>query len=615
MKLSRVEVKKHAAAIDDILAKYRLAHGVEAQPVIDDELFVRRAYLEVAGRIPSFAERYKFLIKTDSDRRMDLVDDLMNSEAYTQGWFHFYANLFRVNAFANNRVETMTYYSQWVKQAVRDNYAFDKMSYDLVTAVGMPYQNGAVGFAFHDAGMKPDHMANIIQTFMGMQMQCAQCHDHPFDRWNQYQFWEMTAFLGDLNTRGVNRYELKNRLEKAGYTEEQMQDAGVFKMVDSQRLVQAYRYTAWETHFKGKTVLPDSYAYADAKPKDQVLPKVMYGSTPKVKEGESKRQAFGNWLISEENPWFAKNISNRLWKRVMGVGLVEPVDNLKYDSEASIPALLDYISQLMIDVDYNSKDFLRVMFATEMFQRTVITEDLPEDYRNYHYVGRPMERMRSEQIWDSIVAMAIADPDERTGFGEIFLDPDIRKMKEKIWKMSGDELMNTLQNEYAATLKKATARPKGVKIPRTVIPHQTFANWGYSGVADERWSHVDRGVVRAAELESPAKAGHFVRQFGQSDRKGLYQGREYGAITQAMALLNGPTHELMYGKGSDVWNKINRVRSPEARTKVLFNAIVGRDPTPEDMALVLSTQARYPAKWERMTMWALMNSPEFMFKQ
>jgi hypothetical protein len=171
--------------------------------------------------------------------------------------------------------------------------------------------------------------------------------------------------------------------------------------------------------------------------------------------------------------------------------------------------------------------------------------------------------------------------------------------------------------KYTSTMRvagKIFNAPKG-KMPKAIVPYRGFEYWGYSGIKDKRWSHLDRAVVRAGELESPAAAGHFVRQFGQSDRKGLYQGREDGTITQAMALLNGPIHELMYGSGSAVWAEVDRARSPEARTKALFNAVVGRDPTAEDRAIVQNARATYPQKWERMTMWALMNSHEFLFKQ
>ena len=181
--------------------------------------------------------------------------------------------------------------------------------------------------------------------------------------------------------------------------------------------------------------------------------------------------------------------------------------------------------------------------------------------------------------------------------------------------MSGDELMTKLVPTMAAIKKAAEPRLRIGKRPKSIVPYQGFEYWGHSGFTDKRWSHVDRAVVRAGELESPAGAGHFVRQFGQSDRKGIYQGREHGAITQAMALLNGRTHELMFGEGSAVWAEIDKARSPRERSKVLFNAVLGRDPTPDDLVIVGKAYKTYPEKWERMTMWALMNSPEFLFKQ
>jgi hypothetical protein len=228
--------------------------------------------------------------------------------------------------------------------------------------------------------------------------------------------------------------------------------------------------------------LPDDYGYADAEPRQPVQPvqpRVMFGNSPKVKKGEQKTEVFGHWMIGEGNPWFAKNISNRLWKRVMGVGLIDPVDSVKDDTEATIPAVMDYLSELMIGVDYNAKEFLRVLFATEMFQRAIIAGDLPEDYRNYHYEGRPLQRMRGEQVWDSIVTMAINDPDDRKGFGEPSMAPEVRQKKENLWLKSAAELMAKNASTKGST--KKGRRPQKAKMPKAILPYRGFEYWGIQG--------------------------------------------------------------------------------------------------------------------------------------
>ena len=134
---------------------------------------------------------------------MLLIDKLIASEGYASHWFHFWADLLKVDSTAVDQVAAV-YYADWVKKALASNMPYDQMVYELITATGMPYQNGATGWMASDQNMKPDHMANTVQAFLGIQIQCAQCHDHPFDKWTQMDFFKMAAFTYGFDHRGGN---------------------------------------------------------------------------------------------------------------------------------------------------------------------------------------------------------------------------------------------------------------------------------------------------------------------------------------------------------------------------------------------------------------------------
>ncbi len=159
-----------------------------------------------------------------------------------------------------------------------------------------------------------------------------------------------------------------------------------------------------------RLVLPHDYAYDDAKPKSVVAPKAIFGPDAPVTKGEAPRMAFAKWLTSKDNPRFAKTIANRLWKAAFGVGQIEPVDDMKDDTEAENPRLMSYLESEMKRLNFDMKEYLRIIYNTQVYQRQVCFDEVHRG-DEYHFPGPLLRRMTAEQVWDSFLTLAVVKPD------------------------------------------------------------------------------------------------------------------------------------------------------------------------------------------------------------
>jgi len=195
------KLKAAVAQIDSLIDKKLAAEGVEAFPEISDEVFLRRIYLDVAGRIPTPAEAEAFSDDHRRGRRSRLIDKLLDSEAFVSHFYNFWADIFRVR-FSGRTVATVEAFSRWIKSSIRENKPYDQFVHEMLSATGNALENPAVGYWYRDLNMKVDSLAYTTQIFLGTQMDCAQCHDHPFDQWSQYDFFQLAAYVWDNKMQG-----------------------------------------------------------------------------------------------------------------------------------------------------------------------------------------------------------------------------------------------------------------------------------------------------------------------------------------------------------------------------------------------------------------------------
>lgn len=759
-----VEEREAIHRIDELVREGLRAGGLQPNPPSSDEVFVRRIHLDLIGRIPTRAETTEFLNSQDPEKRSTLVKALIGSDGYVSHSFNWWADLLRLRtAISGNGQSTPAglAYEKWIKAAIRENRPYDEWVRELLTATGSSWENPAIGYYLRDFNMPLDSLAITTQVFLGTQIVCAQCHNHPFDNWTQLDYYRFAAYTHGMSGRNEPPHlqEALALLEPAARP--RRPGAGRIKGrpgpggEPAER--QALRRAAVEIFFPLRfnrveasdrpLRLPRDYAYEDARPLSVAKPQTLFGEEAPVHEGEPPIHAFAAWLSSPENPRFAKVIANRLWKRAFGLGLVEPVDDFRENSAASNPALLDYLEHLVVDLGFDLQAFQRILYQTEAYQREASREEVQPGVP-YLFPGPLLRRMSAEQIWDSLVAMSVDDPDRPNRARDLLSEQklaEVQLVAEAVSDMSPQELLENLrkvakmQGELAERITAAQARVaearaagdaeqirqavsdaravrrelallveeqvyrEGLK-RKVASPSQGVAERvalgaglepesdGALGTEDlmtqlaevmglaerdfdlawEDWIGEDsRGLVeplisalfadrsaaiqaeeaerrsrereewgvhtrqermayqqyvrkvrgrmrRASEMVQPAPAGHFLREFGQSDRELVENANDEAAVTQALALLNGPVLSAVTNRYSVLMRDLRGQGGGRRgeRLNIIYLTVLSRYPTEEERAIFRDAWAADSGSGNVPgIVWTLLNTRQFLFIQ
>ena len=633
-------IQAEAVAIDKILNSTYQKRNVKIPAKIDESALVRRLYLSLVGRIPTFEEINSYLSDTSVQKKSQLIEKLTESSGYNSHMFNWWADLLRLKSRmrGGNQIQAGQLYNHWVKEQVVQNVPFDQMTYSLVTAEGYPWENGAVGYYLRDTGMPLDNMSNTAQIFLGTQMVCAQCHNHPFDKWTQMEYYKMASFTYGISTRmgqglqkkiGQYFYQQTKGLSKAEKSKLGSSQKAQALRKAIQEMVQPLRYGA--SHTGKKLNLPHDYQYKDAKPKTVVNSEPIFAPDSLNKEIENPVHAYGQWIISTNNPRFTKVISNRMWKKVFGRGIIEPVDDLRDNSESSIPELLSHLESLMVRVKYDLKEFQKILHNVEAFEREATGRELT-NVEKYYFEAPILKRMSAEQLWDSIVTMSIPEVDERkanpskiesrlTNFAnyqkkvEGLSDKKFVQLAKKGAKENAR--INNTMNEIQLKIREAQEaddrhavsklrREYGIKrneqrslFAGLVMGSEFDAQSLYRGgqnktSSDPRWKGYSGNLMRASEIETPAPPGHFLREFGQSDREVIENSSSESSVPQALTLLNGVFYKALFDPRSPLSQNLLKAESTEEKIKVLFLSILNRNPSPEELTQSLAMVTSSP---------------------
>lgn len=629
------DIQSAAKNIDQYLQVVQKANKVQPNPPASDAVFLRRIYLDVVGRIPTVQETASFLDDRDNNKRAKLIDKLLDSEGYVHHNFTWWADLLRVQS-ANQGYYGGQAYANWIKNALRENKPYDKIVYELITADGYPWENGAAGFYLRDDGMPLDHMATTIQVFLGTSLQCAQCHDHPFDKWSQYEFYEMAAFTYGVETRAQSP-NVRKALEMAAGDEA--------ARIALQQFARMLEYGVAE---KNRSIeLPHDYQYSDARPREPVKPHTIFGPTAEPTDGQSLRHAYATWMIDRQNPRFTLTIANRMWKKVFGLGLIEPPDQITDDTEPLSPELLAFLTHKMESYGYDLKQFQRMLFNTQAYQREVAIKDLPEG-EPFYFTGPLLHRMTAEQFWDSLVTLIIPEVDYRRGemsdgsyYRQVLAlqsatpeqllsvareqaayDSQMRELREKLRDAREAKDERSVKSLMAQI--DSLKRPGGLAMLGMMDSSASGKGgaeelgYGYKApTKDPRtWEGLPDHLVRASEVRSPAEPGHFLRQFGQSDRDTLNNSNDEPNIVQVLAMFNGPMFQEVISPYSQLMKNIDRVNTPNDKVKVIFLSVLNREPTGHEKDLILQHAFRRGQEPDyAKVVWALLNTREFSFVQ
>ncbi|MGE3174457.1 MAG: DUF1549 domain-containing protein [Planctomycetota bacterium] len=651
--MPQARVQRAADRIDELLAADLAREQRAPTELVDDATFARRAWLQVVGRIPNLEEIRAFLADATADKRARLVDQLLDSPGWTSNESNFWFDQLRVKS--RQRQLSGEPFAHWIREALRTGMPYDEFVRAMLTADGAAHAegNGATGYLLRDENMPHDAMANTLRLFLGTRVECAQCHNHPFDKWTQREFYGMAAFFGGLRYRvAVDRdVAVAMRRELQGLQgEDQRVAAG------ARRLLRQIS-TGLAGSGTGQERLPADYRYDDAKPRAAVAAAPLFGPQAKLPKPRPQRAAerprrgrdspapanqeidsrrvFADWLTDPRNPRFARTIANRLWQRTFGRGLIEPVDDLKDDSAAVHPKVLAHLEKLVVDLDYDLRQVQRVLLRTRLFQQQSLAEDVPAG-ADYLFRAPLLRRMTAEQLWDSLLTLVFADLDERLRptderAQEVYRrqreltigtpaevaarlveygDPDRqRQLRQELLQQRREEQSARTDKLRALRRELAAARRRDDAAAVTRIRQELLALGAPR--AGERAARGREGALqRASDLPQPAPVGHMLRQFGQSDRETVDGAALAATVPQALTLLNGPRS----GGDSSLLTALRAASSAPDRVRTAFLAMLSRPPTAAEVTRWTGELQRGDEGLQDLV-WVLSNCNEFRFRR
>ena len=352
--------------IDSLVWKKLQRLRITPSKECSDEKYLRRVYIDIIGRVPTTEEATSFLDESKPDRRRRLVDSLLEQPEYAEHWANKWADLLRPNPYRVG-IKAVLNYDAWVRRAFRQNMPYDQFVRELVTARGSTYRNGAVTL-FRDRRDPGERTTIVTQLFLGIRLECARCHHHPFEVWAQEDFYSFAAYFTNVSRKGTGLSPPISGSEEVFFT-----TAGSSTMAH-----------------------PRTGATLVAKP--------LFGTAPALDGETDPRESLATWMTSKQNPFFAKVMVNRVWADLMGRGLVEPVDDLRATNPPTNPELLDALAKDFQDADFDIKALVRRITASHVYALSSLPGKRNiQDIRNYsrHY----RQRLRAEVMLDAIVGI------------------------------------------------------------------------------------------------------------------------------------------------------------------------------------------------------------------
>jgi len=700
---SAADTSAASKQIDALVAKGLAKEKLKANKPASDETFLRRVYLDVTGRIPTPEEAQAFLSSKEANKRAKLIDKLLASDGYVHHFYNYWADVLRAQSQGIGDSSAAQEYLNFIRKSLRENKPYDQFSRELVSSEGTIFKTGAIGYYMRDRGMALDNLSNTVRIFLGTRLECAQCHNHPFDRWSEMEFYKMAAFTHNMtgtNYRSKNMDETQKLIREDKSLEKETQDMMRRALTDAFRPLQSTEVV----QNKGTLRLPPEYKYTDGKPKDVVQAAVMFGKPVALTKDSNPIQEYAKWMTSSDNPRFTTVIANRLWKKVMGLGLIEPLDEMVDSSVASNPDLMKFLSRQMIAMKYDMKAYLRMVLNSETYQRESTKEDL-QPGTPYFFQGPVFRRMSAEQIWDSVVTLINPNPDERNwtlrererkevenrrqlaeildgtepallfdaskrvavamkeqnkGFAKLRGDLEVARAKDdkekikeiqrqlndsqrlmretiskcfyeaakqsknpallaKLQKISNGApmemaMMNIMDNprvdakDMPIDPKMQSALQTEMKLLGMTKPKEVLSYEKYRKGLHQTW-------CRASELPSPAPRGHFLREFGQSDRDIIENASQEASVPQALTMLNGSLLTQLNSGWSTLAMNLRKTMTPQEKIDTLFLSLYSRKPTAKEQAMLfqkLDVAAGSKTIWDDIVM-AAISTQRFLF--
>ena len=326
--------------------------------VTSDEEFVRRVYLDLNGKLPDVRALDRFISDTAPDKRERLVDELIGLPDFQKLWVMHWAELLQIRTNNGMSPKALTLYDQWLRERVYEGQTIDRIVRDLLPASGGTFSNPPTNY--FQTETSPQLIAeSVAQVFLGTRIQCAQCHNHPFDRWTMDDYYGFASFFSQVGYKpGSDPRELTI-------------------------------YNLGEGDIK--------HPVAGRK----VVNKFLGGAMPDLKPGEDYREPLAKWLTSRQNPAFARNVANVVWSHFFGLGIVDPIDDFRVSNPPSNPELLDALAEHLVAYEFNVGKLASDICKSRTYQLSVATNPSNQlDQR--HFSHGKVRRLRAEVLLDCI---------------------------------------------------------------------------------------------------------------------------------------------------------------------------------------------------------------------
>lgn len=474
-------IDRHAAA------KFREI-GISPSPPCDDAAFLRRAYLDATGTLPTPAQATAFLDSKDADKRNQLIDALLgltgdpardvHNNAYAAVWALKWADLIRSNSAALGE-QGMWALHNWLTTSFRENKPFDRFVRELITARGSTFSNGPANY-FRIANNPQNLTEATSQLFLGVRLQCAKCHHHPYETLGQEDYYRFAAFFARVGNKGSQEFGL----------------------------------------FGGETVIVVRSTGEVGHPRSGQLmkPTPLHGKP--AAETRDRRQALADWLTAADNPYFARNIVNRYMAYLLGRGLVEPIDDMRATNPPSNVALMDALAADFVKSGYNVKQLMRTIMRSRLYQLdSQPTKSNASDSRFYSHYN--VKRLSAEPLLDAVDAAtgvhtkfdkvplgtrAIELPDAR--YNNYFLNTFGKPRREGVCeceRVSDPNLAQALHtlNGDIVTAKIGDAKGRVAALLAAKKSHDEIVNELYLATLSRRPGAREQDIWRRQRAESP----------------------------------------------------------------------------------------------------------------
>jgi hypothetical protein len=457
-----------AAAVDKLILENLTDTGTAPAPKTSDEDFLRRVHFDLAGTVPLPREVTMFGLDPDADKRIKLVEKLLASDDYAHNWSAYWRDVIFLRATDMRARSMQGTFEKWMADQVRENNGWDKITTSLLTATGEVNEHGETALMFAHAGQADEIAAEASRIFLGIQIQCANCHDHPSDKWKRQQFHQLAAFFPRVQIKrdakvkppifSVVSYEEPAAKGKGKGKGGKGKAAGNF-LEHPERLFARFdrnrdgkitkdevKNTPFEKQFDRLLALADAnkdgaltlkeikeapapggkqrataeHYMPDLKnpsSKGTKMEPVFFVNGKRPASGlsdEGRRHALAKYITDGKDPWFSRAYVNRIWSEMLGEGFYMPIDDIGPTRQARMPEVLDLLADAFVANKYDTKWLFKTIARTETYQREIRAKD-PSVESPPAFAASLPKRLRADQLFNAItkvLGIQGADPQD-----------------------------------------------------------------------------------------------------------------------------------------------------------------------------------------------------------